>query len=156
MRFKNRCLPAFSVARNFDQKQTLQSTISHTIRPVVTPGPAAHPDLGARRHFERLRRPQNAAWTSNMPWFLTSYRSMPTLLDCQDRCDGGTTQALGLLASGSGQSSRFRRNFDRKQTPSEEKRISKNRWGGRRNIRLGQLHVLGEQCPLKSDHASQT
>ena len=69
---------------------------------------------------------------------LTSDRSMLTLIDRQDRCDGGTTQALGLLAFGSEKSSRFRRNFDRKQTPSEEKRISENRWGGRRKTRQGQ------------------
>ena len=127
MQFENRPLAAFSVSRNFDRKQTPRSEISHTTRAAVTPGSAAHPDLGVRRYFEHPRRPKNAVWTSNVPWYWTLYRPMPTLFDCQDRYNGGTTQALGLLASGSEKSSKFLRNFDRKQTLLAEKRISENR-----------------------------
>ena len=65
MRFENRRLAAFCVARNFDRKQTPRSEISQTTRALVTPGPAEHPNLEAGRHFERSRRQKNAAWTSN-------------------------------------------------------------------------------------------
>ena len=77
---------------------------------------------------------------------------MLTLLDCQDRYDGGTTQALGLLASESKKSLRFRRNFDRKQTPSEEKRISENRWGSQRKTHKRQQNA--KQTGLKPSMGS--
>ena len=99
MRFENRPLAAFSVARNFDRKQTPRSEISQTTRAVVTPGPAEHPNLEAGRHFERSRRQKNAAWTSNALVAGLRIDGCRPLLDRQEHYDGGTTQALGLLAS---------------------------------------------------------
>ena len=55
-----------------------------------------------------------------------------------DRYDGGTTQALGLLASGSKKSSRFRRNFDRKQTHFARKHFSQPNASGGEIYRTGQ------------------
>ena len=135
MRFENRPLAAFSVARNFDRKQTPRSEISQTTRAVVTPGPAEHQNIEAARHFERSRSQKNAAWTSNALVAGLRIDGCRPLLDRQERYDGGTTQALGLLASWSETSSRFRRNFDRKQTHFARKHFSQpNASGGEISI----------------------
>ena len=131
IRFKNRRPAAFSVSRNFGRKQTPRRQISQTTRAVVTPGPTAHPDLEAGRHFERSRSQKNAAWTSNALVAGLRIDGCRPLLDRQERYDGGTSQTLGLLASWSEKSSRFRRNFDRKQTHFARKHFSQpNASGG--------------------------
>ena len=145
MRFENRPLAAFSVARNFDRKQTPRSEISQTTRAVVTPGPAEHQNIEAARHFERSRSQKNAAWTSNALVAGLRIDGCRPLLDRQERYDGGTTQALGLLASWSEKSSRFRRNFDRKQTHFARKHFSQP------NASSGESLVNGNsQCAARS------